>query len=88
VLFLGQTQIKSIRYEIYCVDIIAMIIDIVGGMIDTAFEMSKDSALQEWANDVIFKAADHGQEVVEGQLASTPELSPKDDVALESDYFL
>ncbi len=86
-LFLEQTQIKRIKHETYFMDIITMIIDIVGGMIDTAFELSKDSALQAWANDVIFKAAEHSQEVTQGQLASTPELAPKDNLALRSNYF-
>ena len=69
------------------IDIVTLVIDLVGGMIDQAFELASNSVLQEWANDVIFKAADHSQEVAKEQLASTPELSPKDNVALESDYF-
>ena len=66
-------------------EIVTMVIEIVGGMIDQAFALAGNSILQEWANDVIFKAADHSQEVAMTQLAETPELTPKD--SFELDYF-
>ena len=67
------------------VEIVTMVIEIVGGMIDQAFVLADNSILQEWANDIIFKAADRGQDVAMTQLSETPELTPTD--SFELDYF-
>jgi len=66
-------------------DIITMVMELVGGMIDQAFSLADNSILQEWANNVIFKAADHSQEVTREQLEITPDLIPKD--GFELDFF-
>jgi hypothetical protein len=67
------------------VEIVTMVIEIVGGMIDHAFALVDNSILQEWANDVIFKEAERSQDVAITQLSETPELIPKD--SFELDYF-
>jgi len=67
------------------VEIVTMVIEIVGGMIDQAFALADNSILQEWANDIIFKAADLGQDVAMTQLSETTELTPID--SFELDYF-
>ena len=66
-------------------DIVTMVMELVGGIIDQAFSFADNSILQEWANDVIFKAADHSQEVTREQLEITPDLIPKD--GFELDFF-
>jgi len=66
-------------------DIITMVMELVGGMIDQAFSLADNSILQEWANNVIFKAADHSQEVTREQLEITPDLIPKE--GFELDFF-
>lgn len=66
------------------VEIVTMVMEIVGSMIDQAFALADNSILQEWANDVIFKAVDHGQDVAMTQLSETPELTPTD--SFELDY--
>jgi len=66
-------------------DIITMVMELVGGMIDQAFSLADNFILQEWANNVIFKAADHSQEVTREQLEITPDLIPKD--GFELDFF-
>lgn len=60
------------------IDIIRMVMDIVGQLIDQAFELANDVILQQWANDVIEKAATHSEDLVMSELSSTPELIPND----------
>ena len=67
------------------VEIVTMVMEIVGGMIDQAFALAYNSILQEWANDVIFKAVDRCQDIAMTPLSETPELSPKD--SFELNYF-
>ncbi len=66
-------------------DIITMVMELVGGMIDQAFSLADNSILQEWANNVIFKAADHSQEVTREELEITPDLIPRG--GFELDFF-
>ncbi len=54
------------------VEIVTMVMEIVGGMIDQDFALADNSILQEWANDVIFKAVDRGQDIAMTQLSKTP----------------
>ena len=67
------------------VEIVTMVMEIVGDMIDQAFALADNSILQEWVNDVIFKAVDRGQDITMTQLNETTELSPKN--SFELNYF-
>ena len=53
-------------------EIISIIIETVGGWIDLAFELAKDAVLQQWADDVIGRAASHSEDLVMNELSSKP----------------
>jgi len=84
-LLTNVNKLSSMFANMVEIDIITMVMELVGGMIDQAFAFADSSVLQEWANDMIFKAADHSQEVTREQLGVTPDLIPKE--GFELDFF-
>ena len=45
------------------VEIVTMVMEIVGDMIDQAFALADNSILQEWVNEVSVKVVDRGQDI-------------------------
>jgi len=74
---------KSYSMEMLSIDIVSLVIDTVGGWIDFAFEMSNNTILQDWADDVIRKSATHSEDLVTNELSSTPELASDDYMDLD-----
>jgi len=51
-------------------NIVAMIMEIVGNMIEQAFILANDSALQEWGNQIIGNVEEQTESNIQQQLAT------------------